>query len=124
MDNSRDGDGRAGSPAAPRTPGGQPSVPVACHSTTQAGRGQREQAPFDREASLALDVQQAALDELVVGFGHLRAAYQIAPANRYLPRALTASVAAFGAAVARVVGLPHGTRTMCIAGCRWHSRGR
>lgn len=98
----RNGSAQARRLSAPRTPAGQASVPFACHSTDLGAGRQGEQEPFHREGNLALDAQQAALDEIAEGFGHLRAAYQISPANRYLPKALLAAVEAFGVAVGAV----------------------
>ena len=110
MDEARNGDAQAVSLSAPRTPAGQSGVRFDCQSTDLEPGRQGEQGPFDREASLALDVQHAALDEIAEGFGHLRAAYQISPANGYLPKALLATVEAFGEAVGAVRELEHEAR--------------
>ena len=93
--------------SAQRWPGGSragagQATALSLHPNQAESVASRGRLPFDREMSLALDTQQAALDEIAEGFGHLRVAYQISPADRYLPKALLATVEAFGEAVGAV----------------------
>ena len=99
---SKNGNAQVENLDAPRTPACQSGVLFDCHSSRLAGGPQGEPGPFDRERSLALDTQQAALDAVAEGFVALRLAYQLTPENRYLPRALAVTVEAFGAAVGAV----------------------
>ena len=81
----------------------------ACHSPTRllqrthaGARPSRAPVPFDQVHSMALDVAQTPLDAVAEGFVALRLAYRLNPTNRHLPKALTATVEAFGAAVGAV----------------------
>lgn len=75
-------------PSAPRAGTCQSPARFACKATNPSDGRQGGQAPFDAKLSQLLDVQQAALDEIAEGLGHLRAAYRLRPTSRSAARAV------------------------------------